>query len=99
MEIDKLALGDFNEILFHHKKEGGWVRTQWQLQAFHDTLEECGLVDIRYIGDIIEWLDQGVVSAQWSIMFPNAKLVNAQTLKSDHWLIVVDTEYLQDQLV
>jgi hypothetical protein len=50
------------------------------------------LVDIRYVGDIFTWqrgrirerLDQGVANAQWNIMFPNAKLVKAETLKSDH---------------
>ena len=64
-------------------------------------------MDIGFIGDIFTWhrrkirerLDWGVAKAQWSIMFPNAKLVNAETFKSDHRPSVVDTEYLQDQSV
>jgi len=32
-----LAIGDFNEFLFHHEKEGGRARSQAQLQAFRNT--------------------------------------------------------------
>jgi hypothetical protein len=101
-----LVLGDFNEILFHHEKEGGRMRAPRQMQAFHDILEECDLVDIGYIGDMFTWqrgkirerLDRGVAHVQWRFMFPNAQLVNAKTLKSDHRPIVVDTEYLRDHI-
>lgn len=47
-----LAIGDFNEILFHHEKEGGQVRSQTQLQAFQDNLLDCDLADIGYSGDV-----------------------------------------------
>ena len=50
-----LAVGDFNEILCHHEKEGGRARLQRHLQAFHDALDDCELTDIGYIGDIYTW--------------------------------------------
>lgn len=36
-----IVIGDFNEILYNHEKEGGQPRSQRQLQAFHDALAEC----------------------------------------------------------
>ena len=39
-----------------------------------------------------ERLDRGVANAQWRILFPNAVLVNGETLKSDHRPICVTTE-------
>ena len=62
------------------------------------------MADIGYIGDLFTWqrgriierLDRGIANVQWSIKFPNAKLVNAETIKSDHRPIVMSTEYLKD---
>jgi hypothetical protein len=45
-----LLMGDFNEILFSDEKEGGNPRPQHYMQAFRDTLTECGLEDIGYSG-------------------------------------------------
>ena len=39
-----------------------------------------------------ERLDRGVANAQWRILFPNAVLVNGETLKSDHRPLRVDIE-------
>ena len=49
-----LALGDFNEILFHHE-EGGRPRAQCFLQAFSEALNDCSLSDVGYNGDIFTW--------------------------------------------
>ena len=70
LSLPWLALGDFNEILFHHEKEGGRVRSQSQLQAFQTTLMDCELADIGYLGDVFTWqrgrirerLDRGVAN-------------------------------------
>lgn len=95
-----LAIGDFNEILYHYEKEGGRVRTQRQLQQFHDAIDDCALVGMDFTGDMFTWqrgkiqeqLDRGVVNAQWRDMFPRVVLVNGEMLKSDHRPICVDTE-------
>ena len=55
MEKPWLALGDFNEILFHHEKEGGRVRPQRFMQAFHDALTDCELSDMGFSGDMFTW--------------------------------------------
>ena len=97
-----LALGDFNEILFHHEKEGGRARPQGHIQAFQDALVDYGLADIGYTGDIFTWqrrkikerLDRGVANPEWNIMFPNARLVNSEMVKSDHRPLIVNTDFL-----
>jgi hypothetical protein len=37
-----IILGDLNEILYEHVKEGGRVRPQQYMQAFHNTIDTCG---------------------------------------------------------
>jgi hypothetical protein len=100
MSLPWLALGDFNEILFHHKKEGGRARSQAQLQAFQDTLMDCELADIGFSGDVFTWqrgrirerLDRGVANVQWNILFQEAQLTNGEMVKSDHRPLIVDTD-------
>ena len=50
-----MALGDFNEILYHYEKEEGRARLQRQLQAFHYALDDCALVDMGFTGDMFTW--------------------------------------------
>jgi hypothetical protein len=100
LSLPWLALGDFNEILFHHEKEGGRARSQVQLQAFQYTLMDCELADIGFSGDVFTWqrgrirerLDRGVANTQWNILFPEAQLVNGEMVKSDHRPIIVETD-------
>ncbi|KAG2635964.1 hypothetical protein PVAP13_2NG409003 [Panicum virgatum] len=99
-DLPWLMLGDFNEILFHREKEGGRARSQAQLQAFQNSLMDCGLVDIGFIGDNFTWqrgwirerLDRGVANTQWNLLFPSAQLKNGEMVKSDHRPLVVETD-------
>ena len=100
MTMPWLVLGDFNEILYNHEKDGGRPRTQKQLHAFHDALSACQLSDLGFEWDKFTWqrgkirerLDRGVVNVQWRQLFPNASLTNSEMTKSDHRPIVVETE-------
>jgi len=95
-----LAIGDFNEILYHHEKEGGRRRAQVHLQAFQDALMDCELADIGFSrveftwqrGRIRERLDRGTANAGWNTLFPNAQLINGEMVKSDHRPLIVNTE-------
>ena len=46
-----LCMGDFNEILVGHEKEGGVVRPQICMDRFREVLEECSLDDLGFAGD------------------------------------------------
>lgn len=50
-----LCVGDFNEILFHHEKEGGVPRSQSCLDQFKGALEVCELDDLGFSGDMFTW--------------------------------------------
>jgi hypothetical protein len=96
-----LVLGDFNEILFSHEKEGGNPRPQHMMQAFRDSLDDCGLVDLGYSGELFPWkrgrmrqrLERVVGDMAWSNLIPNAIVHNLEYAHSDHRPILVDTEY------
>jgi hypothetical protein len=96
-----LILGDLNEILYDYEKEGGRIRPQHFMQAFHDTLDTCGLSDIGYVGDPFTWhrgamrerLDRGITNASWSQMQSDAALLHLEYNHSDHRVLLLDTEY------
>ena len=76
--------GDFNENLYSHEKEGGALRPQRNMQAFHDALIDCDLEDQGYKGDVFTWrrgtirerLDRSVGNPRWAAMFPLAAVIN-----------------------
>ena len=72
-----LIMGDLNEILFGHEKEGGNPRPRQFMKVFHDTLDDCNLHDIGSIGDNFTWhrgamresLDRAMGAASWSQLY------------------------------
>jgi hypothetical protein len=48
--IPWLCASDFNEILFHHEKEGGVPRAPSCLDRFKMALESCELHDLGFCG-------------------------------------------------
>jgi hypothetical protein len=50
-----IVIGDFNEILFSHEKEGGNPRPPSFMQAFQDALIDCELEDLGFSGDNFTW--------------------------------------------
>jgi hypothetical protein len=50
-----MVIGDWNEIIYAHEKEGGNPRPMQYMQAFRDALTDCGLEDLGYIGDTFTW--------------------------------------------
>lgn len=47
--------GDFNDMLFGHEKRGGRCQPISLLQGFSDTLRDCGLIDMGFVGDQFTW--------------------------------------------
>jgi hypothetical protein len=50
-DLPWLCIGDFNEILFAHEKEGGPARAQGCMDAFRRALEDANLEDLSFVGD------------------------------------------------
>ena len=63
-------MGDLNEILFLHEKEGGNPGPAQYMQAFQEAIDDCCLHDMGFIGDPFTWrrgrirerLDRGLVN-------------------------------------
>lgn len=53
-----MCAGDFNEILFQHEKEGGREKPQSCMDRFKEALEDCGLHDLGFTGDVFTWRNQ-----------------------------------------
>lgn len=50
-----VCLGDFNEILSLLEKWGGSEKSRTQMYAFQQTLEECELSDLGFVGPKYTW--------------------------------------------
>lgn len=105
-----LCAGNFNEILFHHEKEGGVPRAQVCLDLFKNALEVCELGDLGFVGDVFTWrnkqmkgsthiremLDRAVANTEWRMKFPLVHVKNGDPFHSDHRPVVVQTEKFQE---
>jgi hypothetical protein len=96
-----VIIGDLNEILYSHEKEGGNPRPQIFMQAFRDVLNDCDLEDLGYSGDAYTWkrgrirerLDRAIANRSWQDMHPEAAVQHLEYMRSDHRPILLDTEY------
>jgi hypothetical protein len=100
-----LVAGDFNEILFGHEKEGGQPKLQNAMENFRQTLADCGLDDLGFIGDAFTWrnhhhnansyirerLDRAVACVDWRRSNPLSRVINGDPRHSDHRPLIIDT--------
>ena len=50
-----LCAGDFNEIVQSSKKLGGSNRSQSHMQLFRNVIDECGFLDLGFVGSPYTW--------------------------------------------
>ena len=53
-----LVGGDFNEILLDNEKIGGRPKSLQQMIDFLFALDECGLRDLLFKGDVFTWANK-----------------------------------------
>ncbi|KAK2640566.1 hypothetical protein Ddye_028361 [Dipteronia dyeriana] len=53
-----VCAGDFTEILNENEKVGGVCRTKGRIERFRETLDECGLQDLGFMGPSFTWCDK-----------------------------------------
>ena len=98
-----LCAGDFNEIVSNNEKLGGSNRSHSQMQLFRDVLDECGFIDLGYVGSPFTWqkhfadghsirerLDRGMANNEWFLKFAGTKIHHLSSNNSDHcplWII------------
>lgn len=92
-----LVGGDFNGILFQHEKQGGRDKSEAELNDFRASLDDCGLMDVGFTGDIFTWtnerpgeenvkerLDRICVTEGWKDLFPDCSIDHLPFNRSDH---------------
>lgn len=54
-DLPWLCASDFNELLKTREKLGGRLRPYGQMQNFREVLDECGLLDLGFVGTKFTW--------------------------------------------
>lgn len=57
-------IGDFNDMMFMHEKEGNRVQPRGLLEGFKETIQDCELMDLDFVGSKFTW-DRGRGTASW----------------------------------
>ena len=104
-----LCAGDFNEILWSHEKTGLSHRREVQMLAFRNVLDECGLMDLGFVGDKFTWkgkragglvlerLDRALASNGWFALNPGTKVRHLNSFSSDHKAMVIHLDGISPQ--
>ena len=104
-----LCVGDFNEILWSHEKIGLSPRREALMLAFRNVVDECGLMDLGFVGDKFTWkgkragglvlerLDRALASNSWFALNPGTKVRHLNSFSSDHKVIVIKLEGISPQ--
>lgn len=100
-DLPWLLVGDFNEILFQHEKDGSLARSTGAMSAFQDALSDCNLTDLGYNGTTFTWrngrgdgllrlqLDRAVANMDWLGIFQRHRVFHLSSSHSDHVPILV----------
>ncbi|XP_074314641.1 uncharacterized protein LOC141649868 [Silene latifolia] len=95
-DLPWVCIWDFNEILFYNEMKGG-SRAQWQMNNFHEAVNDCGLQDVAWEGYKFTFdngqngvanrqsmIDRAMCTSYWLDLFPYAKLLHLDQEWSDH---------------
>lgn len=99
-----MCAGDFNEILWSHEKLGLRLRHEGMMKEFRDVLDECGLMDLGYMGEKFTWkgkragdlvlerLDRAVANNDWFFLNLSTKVQHLCIHSSYHITILIKLE-------
>nr|XP_023912507.1 uncharacterized protein LOC112024102 [Quercus suber] len=92
-----LMLGDYNELLSCHDKNGGNPLNPRRVQLFKECLDACGMIDLGFHGPKYTWvnkrdfghfiqerLDRGFANTAWNDLYPEAAIHHLARTHSDH---------------
>lgn len=90
-------IGDFNQILFPHEKDGLRPQPPALIQHFRDFLHSTELMDLELKGCKYTWqsnpkqgfitrerIDRVLANWSWRSLFPNARAIAYPSISSDH---------------
>ncbi|XP_062014163.1 uncharacterized protein LOC133730623 [Rosa rugosa] len=92
-----IMAGGFNEIMSNNEKSGGVPRAWAPMQSFRQTMVDCDLHDMGYVGSRYTWsnktkerLDRSFASPKWRDLFPCSRVVTLSLIESDHTPLLVE---------
>lgn len=93
-----LVTGDFNEILSNVDKSGSPRRRAAPMARFRESLVDCGLSDMGFVGSRFTWsnhftkerLDRACHIPAWSALYPCSRTLTLPPNKSDHNNLLID---------
>ncbi|KAK9921281.1 hypothetical protein M0R45_029799 [Rubus argutus] len=94
------VFGDFNELVGVEEKLGGCVRPSSQVRKFHETILDCGLLEVEFSGSPFTWsnghtwerLDRGFINQGGSLLWPNLIEHHVDAGASDHLPLIFLTD-------
>jgi len=86
-------------------------KSQICMEKFRRALDDCGLQDLGFVGDIFTWrnhhhnvagyirerLDRAVACGEWRRANPLVRVINGDPRHSDHRPVIVDTGDKEDR--
>lgn len=101
-----VLMGDFNDILLPSEQRGG-VFSLVRAEAFSGVLNDCGLMDLEFVGSKFTWQkncvggrliscrpDRGLGDHNWRMTFPEGTIEHLWRRHSDHSPILFDVQML-----
>ncbi|VFQ64823.1 unnamed protein product [Cuscuta campestris] len=98
-----VVVGDFNDLLFQHEKQGPIPHPEGLLPGFGEALEDCGLLNVPTLGYPFTWergkgteawveerLDRVVATGDWVDLQGAIQVSNILTRTSDHSALFLD---------
>lgn len=97
-------IGDFNEIIGHHEKQGGISRPDASFLPFKQMIQDCGMLEFPCSGNTLSWvgnqgrtrtcvhcrLDRALGYEDWHENFPHSHVQYLRLWASDHRSIVAN---------
>lgn len=100
-------IGDFNDMMFAHEKVGRRRHPRFLLEGFSETVNECGLRDLGFVGNQFTWersrgsaawvqerLDRGLSNQGWMDLFPSAEVKVLDISTSNHFSLFLQLNKL-----
>lgn len=100
-----LCVGDFNDIITDSEEVGGNCRIQSQLAIGRQTMDACGLMDMRFHGHPYTWkngrkgddniqchLDRAIATQHFLNRFSPTKVTHLSRFGSDHMTLRIELE-------
>ena len=96
--LPSLVVGDFNEILSDVDKSGDPYQISAAVLRFRETLVDCGLSDMSFVGSRFTWsdrftkerLDRACNTSSWNVLYPCSRAITLPPTKSNHSPLLIE---------